>query len=181
MTRGKTGGRGPRAYAFTIPPLAGCEPGGFRAGDDQRGGWRDHLTLQERMNHLFGDAARRHAHLASEQAGEMERADWTPASDVYETEDAFVVALDLPGIDRDALEVTVDDNRLTVRGARAAEEGVRRHGGDRPVGRFASSFGPLPPSVDQRGIAAEYKDGVLRLRLPKRAAGDKGRVKIEIR
>jgi HSP20 family protein len=68
-----------------------------------------------------------------------------------------------------------------VRGARAAEEGARRHRGNRPVGRFLAHFGPLPSNVDQKKVAAEYKDGVLKLHLPKRTREQAGRVKIEIK
>jgi HSP20 family protein len=144
--------------------------------------WRDYVTLQERMNRLFEDTARRHDHLNEEREAELEHADWTPASDVYETEAEFLIAIDLPGIERSALEVNVDENRLTVRGERAAEDsGTRRGGaGGRPSGRFLSRFGPLPPSVDQKNIAADYKDGVLRLRLPKRREQKSGRVKIAV-
>jgi HSP20 family protein len=139
------------------------------------------------MNRLFEDTARRHDHLNEEQEAELERADWVPASDIYETEAEFIISLDLPGIDRGALEVSVDDNRLTVRGERPLEEGaVRRSdgggrgGGGRPFGRFLSRFGPLPANVDQKNIAADYKDGVLSLRLPKRTEQKAGRVKIQV-
>ena len=145
--------------------------------------WRDYMTLQERMNRLFEDTARRHDHLDGEREAELERADWTPASDVYETEGEFVVAIDLPGIERSALEVSVDENRLTVRGERVPEDAGKRRasgGAGRPFGRFLSRFGPLPPTIDQKSIAAEYKDGVLRLRLPKRTEQKAGRVKIAV-
>jgi HSP20 family protein len=145
--------------------------------------WRDYVTLQERMNRMFEDTARRHDHLNEEREAELERADWTPASDVYETEADFIIAIDLPGIERGALEVSVDENRLTVRGERAPDEsGPRRGSGGRgrPFGRFLSRFGPLPPTVDQEHIAADYKDGVLRLRLPKRTEQKAGRVKIAV-
>jgi HSP20 family protein len=148
--------------------------------------WRDYMTLQERMNRLFEDTARRHDHLSEEREAELERADWTPASDIYETATEFVIAIDLPGIDRSALEVSVDENRLTVRGERPPEEtGTRRGssssgGRGRPFGRFLSRFGPLPPTVDQAHIAAEYRDGVLSLRLPKRTEQKAARVKIAV-
>ena len=145
--------------------------------------WRDYMTLQERMNRLFEDTQRRHDHLNEEQEAELERADWVPASDIYETETEFIIALDLPGIDRTALEVSVDENRLTVRGERPAEvDGQRRNGGGggRPFGRFLSRFGPLPPTADQKNIAAEYRDGVLSLRIPRRAEQKTGRVKIAV-
>ncbi|HEV2802970.1 MAG TPA: Hsp20/alpha crystallin family protein [Pyrinomonadaceae bacterium] len=146
--------------------------------------WRDYVTLQERMNRLFEDTAQRHNHLNEEREAELERADWTPASDVYETEGEFVIAIDLPGIERGALEVSIDENRLTVRGERKQPEdaGTRRGSGGRgrPFGRFLSRFGPLPPTVDQKNISADYKDGVLILRLPKRTERKAGRVKIAV-
>ncbi|MCA1613478.1 MAG: Hsp20/alpha crystallin family protein [Acidobacteria bacterium] len=181
MSRGKSDGRGARAYAIPLWPFAGCAPGGDDAAPGKWNQWRDYAALQERMNRLFDDAGRGHARTTGEGPGEMERADWTPASDVYETEDAFVIAVDLPGIERAALDVSIDDGRLTVRGTRAADEGAKFHRAGRPAGRFVSRFGPLPPTVDQRRIAADYKDGVLRLRLPKRVERAGGKVKIEIR
>jgi HSP20 family protein len=143
--------------------------------------WRDWRDYAERAGRLYEEAAPRQARHGGARESELEHADWTPASDVIEHEGEFVIALDLPGIDRDGLDVSIDDERLTVRGERAAEEGVRRSRGNRPSGRFLARFGPLPPSVDQSKIAAEYKDGVLRLRLPKRAAREAGRVRIDVR
>ena len=144
--------------------------------------WRDYAALQERMNRLLEDAARRQGpEAAGGRGGELEHADWTPAADVYETEREYVVELDLPGIERQALEVSLNDNRLTVRGERPAPQDVAaRRSPNRPFGRFLSNFGPLPQSVDQKSIAAEYKDGVLRLRLPKRAEQKKARIKINV-
>ena len=147
--------------------------------------WRDGVTLQERMNRLFEDTARRHDHLNEERESELERVDWTPASDIYETGAEFIIAIDLPGIERGALEVSVDENRLTVRGERAPDDGGggKRRGGQgrgRPFGRFLSRFGPLPPTIDQSNITADYKDGVLSLRLPKRGEQKSGRVKIAV-
>jgi HSP20 family protein len=79
---------------------------------------RDLFTLQDRMNRLFEEAAERRSR-AGEDEGEIERADWVPAADVYEDEREYTLALDLPGIDRDALEVNLDDGRLVIRGTRA--------------------------------------------------------------
>src|ERR1043166_6467356 len=89
---------------------------------------RDLFTLQDRMNRLFEEAAERRTR-GGEDEGEIERADWIPAADVYEDEREYTLVLDLPGINRDALDVSLDEGRLTVRGERgAATEGanVRR-------------------------------------------------------
>ena len=143
--------------------------------------WRDWRDYAERVARLYDEAAPRDEQRAHQDEDEFERADWTPASDVVQRENEFVILLDLPGIDRDALDVSVSDGRLVVRGERAAEEGVKPHRGGRPAGRFLARFGPLPKTVDQSRIAADYKDGVLRLSLPKREPEQAGRIKIEIR
>jgi HSP20 family protein len=138
---------------------------------------RDLVTLQERMNRLFEDATERRAHVDEEN--DIERADWTPAADVYNRETEYVIAVDLPGIDRDALDISIDDNRLWIRGTRAIEQDTQ-HRTERPQGSFLRKFGPLPPTIDQQGIKADYKDGVLRLTLPKRAEQKSRRVEIKV-
>lgn len=141
---------------------------------------RDLVTLQDRMNRLFQDAADKRTR-GAEEGGEqeIERADWFPPADVYETEKDFTIAVDLPGIERSALEINLDDdNKLLIRGERPAEtEGPHRT--ERPHGRFLRRFG-VPPSVDHKGITAEYKDGVLRVRLPKRGEPKSRRVEIKV-
>lgn len=182
MPRGKHCGRAARAYAMPVFPFGGRKPGGPEMAHNDWGDWRDYAGLQDRLNRLFEDmagGAGRQREAARED--DIERADWSPAADVYETDDSFVIAIDLPGIERGSLDVSIDENRLIVRGERVPDEGHRRGRGNRPSGRFLSRFGPLPPTVDQKLIAAEYKDGVLRLRLPKRAERQAGKVKIEIK
>ena len=135
---------------------------------------QDLMVLQDRMNRLFEDATQRR----SQPDDEFERADWTPASDIEERESGYVIALDLPGIDRNALEIDVDENRLVVKGTRNIE-GSKQHRSERPRGKFLRTFS-VPASVDQGKIAAEYKDGVLQIRLPKRNEQQKSK-KIDIK
>jgi len=139
---------------------------------------RDLFSLQERMNRLFEEAAERRAR-PEETEAEIEHADWLPAADVYEDEGAYTLALDLPGIRREALDVSLDEGRLVIRGERPQSEGVTVRRSERPRGRFARSFG-LPDAVDRHGITADYKDGVLLLRLPKRTEQPAHRLKIDI-
>lgn len=140
--------------------------------------WSDFVTLQGQLNELIENTVCPGRDVGP---GETERAGWTPASDVYENETEFVIVIDLPGIEREALDVSVNEHRLLVRGDRPAEPGARQRGGTRPAGSFLCQFGPLPGIVDQVAIVAEYKDGVLRLRLPKQRTGAKeGRVQINI-
>lgn len=139
---------------------------------------QDLMLLQDRMNRLFEDATQRRARTESETRDEFERADWTPAADIQETETGYLVAIDLPGIDREALQLDVDENRLIVRGVRQIEE-VRQHRSERPRGKFLRTFS-IPTSVDQGGIGAEYKDGVLKIRLPRRTEPKSQKVEIRI-
>ncbi|MFN2491730.1 MAG: Hsp20/alpha crystallin family protein [Pyrinomonadaceae bacterium] len=137
----------------------------------------DLVSLQDRMNRLFEDASQRRAADAGTR-DEVEGADWYPAADVYENESEYMVAVDLPGIDREALEITVDDNQLRISGMRAAPT-VTQHRAECPKGRFLRTFS-MPPSVDQNGIKADYKDGVLQVHLPKRAERKPQRVEIKV-
>lgn len=138
---------------------------------------RDLFTLQERMNRLFEDATQRRTRDNGDS--EIERADWTPAADVYDQETEFVVMIDLPGIDRDSLDISIDDNSLHVRGTRKLEEDAHQRV-ERSHGSFMRKFGPLPTSIDQDGVKAKYADGVLRVTLPKRAEQKARRVEIKV-
>jgi HSP20 family protein len=145
-------------------------------------GWdpiRDLVTLQDRMNRLFQEATERRERGGEEESDqEIERADWMPLADVYQTEKEYVIAVDLPGIERAALEISIDDDKLLIRGERVIEaEGQQRI--ERPHGRFLRKFG-VPAIVDQKAIAAEYKDGVLRVHLPKRKEQKTRKVEIKV-
>jgi HSP20 family protein len=138
---------------------------------------QDLMVLQDRMNRLFEDATQRR-NQADGAGDEFERADWTPASDIYETESGYLIAIDLPGIDRNALEIDMDDNRLVVKGTRAIAES-KQHRSERPRGKFLRTYS-VPGSVEHAKIAAEYKDGVLQISLPKRTEQKPKKIDIKV-
>jgi HSP20 family protein len=137
----------------------------------------DLVSLQDRMNRLFEDASKRRKSDV-EQSDEVEGADWYPAADVYENDEEYTVAVDLPGIDRSTLDISMDDNRLTVRGNREAQD-TTKHRGECPRGSFLRTFS-VPASVDQQDIRADYKDGVLQVHLPKRSEQKAQRIEIKV-
>jgi len=99
---------------------------------------------------------------------------WSPALDMYETQDTIVVLLDLAGVDADKTEVHTQPNLLTVRGVRrerhghyAPSEQRNYHALEIPYGRFERSV-RLPPGIDADAAQASYRDGVLEITLPKR-------------
>ena len=105
---------------------------------------------------------------------------FTPATDVVETDDEVVVRMDLPGLDRDDVEVDVRDGTLTVRGERKREEREERDGYvriERSAGRFSRAFA-LPAGVDPEKIAAKFANGVLELRVPKPSEARTHRIEI---
>ena len=138
---------------------------------------QDLMVLQDRMNRLFEDATQRRTQ-ADERGDEFERADWTPAADIYETDSGYSIAIDLPGINREALEIGIDDNRLLIKGTRVIDDSRSRRN-ERPRGKFLRSF-TVPASVEQSRIGAEYKDGVLQIRLPKRAEQKAQKIEVKI-
>lgn len=142
---------------------------------------RDLVALQDRMNRLFEEAAQKRAGRGEAEEGEIERADWTPAMDAYNLEGEYLILLDLPGVRRDALEISLDNERLFIRGERPPDVEAEDGRMQRPHGRFIRALGPLPATVDKKGISAEYRDGVLRLRLPKRKEQRQQRVEIKVK
>lgn len=95
---------------------------------------------------------------------------WTPDFDIAETDSAFIVRADLPGVTQKDLEIRVDQGVLSVKGGRQAEsagdDAPRFSRRERPVGTFARRF-RIPDSVDADGVKAAYANGVLELTLPK--------------
>ena len=138
---------------------------------------QDLMVLQDRMNRLFEDATQRRSQ-SGEAGDEFERADWTPVADIYETDAGYVIAIDLPGIKRDDIEIDIDDSRLLVRGARVID-GSKSRRTERPRGKFLRSFS-VPASIDQNRIGADYKDGVLQIRMPKRAEQKAQKIEVKI-
>jgi HSP20 family protein len=137
----------------------------------------DLMLLQDRMNRLFEDATQRRARDEADSGNEIETAEWYPAADVYEDEANYVIEVDLPGIDRSALEINIDDNRLAIKGKRQVEVPSGR--AERPSGRFLRKFS-VPASIEQQSIQAEYRNGVLEVRLPKLKAQKAQRIEIKV-
>ena len=137
----------------------------------------DLVSLQDRMNQLFEDASQRRGSKA-DSSDEVEQSDWYPAADVFEDDNEYTIAVDLPGIDRTTLDISVEDNKLRIRGNRATLETVPLRG-ECPRGKFVRTF-TVPASIEQNSIKADYKDGVLRVHLPRRPERKAQRVEIKI-
>lgn len=91
---------------------------------------------------------------------------FTPLVDVHETEEEYLVKVDLPGVKPDDVNVEVNDNVLSISGSRTADETGQAQLVERPYGSFVRTL-TLPLGVDSDSIEAGYQDGVLELRIPK--------------
>ncbi len=139
---------------------------------------KDLLTLQDRMNRLFDDSAR--GLRPGEEA--LSNALWSPAVDIYETDTEVILKAELPEINQKDIEIQVENNTLVLRGERKFEKEAKRenfHRIERAYGAFARSF-TLPTSIDQEKIRADYKDGILKIAMPKREEIKPKQIKVSV-
>jgi len=121
--------------------------------------------MQERMNRMFDDAGR--GWRGDEPSSTTT---WSPAVDIYETENEIMVQAELPGVDRKDIVLNLEKNVLTLKGERHFEKETRQenyHRIERAYGGFSRSFS-IPAIVDEEKIRADYKDGILKIALPKK-------------
>jgi HSP20 family protein len=95
--------------------------------------------------------------------------DWTPAVDVIEKNDGYIIKAELPGMSKDDVKITLENNLLTIRGERKNELNDKEgnaHRIERRYGAFERSF-TIPGTIKANDVDAQYKDGILTLTLPK--------------
>src|ERR1700675_1572161 len=108
---------------------------------------------------------------------------WSPSVDIFETENELILKADLPDVKLADIEVRVENQTLTLKGERKFEKDENTkgyHRMERAYGTFVRSF-TVPTSVDAEKVAAEYKNGVLTVKLPKKEAAKPRQVKIEVK
>ena len=138
--------------------------------------FRNLTSLQDQMSRFFDDAFFRG------RADNSALTVWAPAVDIYETADELVVKADLPDINEKDLDVRVENNTLTIRGERKFEKEVSEDNFlrvERAYGSFSRSFS-LPNTVDTERIKADYREGVLSVRMPKREESKPKQIKVGV-
>lgn len=124
-------------------------------------------NFEERMRQFFGAGFAPLWRLGEEN---WSLTTWSPACDIYETDNEIVVKAELPEVKKEDVHVSIENNLLTIRGERKLSEETKRenyHRLERCYGEFTRSF-RLPSFTDTGKINAEFKDGMLRVTLPKR-------------
>jgi HSP20 family protein len=142
--------------------------------------FRDLAALQDRFDRLFRGTFEGLRPWSREV---LEGTAWSPAVDIVETENDIVLRADLPGIDPKEVDIQVENGTLTLKGERKFESDVKEDDYrriERVYGSFVRSFA-LPPTVDTEKVAAEYRNGVLELKLPKRPEAKPKQIKVAVK
>jgi len=121
--------------------------------------------VSNRLNRIFGRFPAR-----AESGQEMlTLADWSPSADITETDAAYLIKAEIPGVQKEDVKVTVQDGMLTMQGERKMEKeekGKKFHRIERSYGSFVRSF-RIPDDADENSVKAEFKDGMLSVTLSK--------------
>jgi len=136
--------------------------------------FREVVTMQNRLNSLFRDM--------NEADSQLTTAAFVPAVDIYEDDKKVMLKLEVPGIEEKDLDVSVENNTLTVKGERKFEKEEKEenfHRIERRYGSFFRAF-TLPSTVDTEHVAASYNAGVLRLELLKKPEAQPKQIKINV-
>jgi len=126
--------------------------------------FRDLMAMQDRMTRMIDET------LSRIWKEEVRQGVWSPAVDIVERGDEVILKVDLPEVNQNEIDIRTEENTLIVQGERkfikeSSEENYLQV--ERPYGAFRRTFS-IPRAIDQEGIRASYKDGVLRVVLPKK-------------
>jgi HSP20 family protein len=139
--------------------------------------FREFAQLQDRLNRAFSDAYGR------SDEGLLSSGSWMPPVDIYQNGNhELVLKAELPDMTREDIDVTVDNGTLTIKGEKKLSSEVKEeqfHRIERHYGTFSRSFS-LPPTVDATRVAAEYKNGVLIVKLPMREEAKPRQIKVDV-
>ena len=129
--------------------------------------------LRNEIDRLFADFFER-------PSGDFGR--FTPPADLYETDEAYNVEMELPGFSRDDINVTIEQGMLTISGRRAREESSENenyHLRERSIGRFSRSFS-LPASIEANDVEARFEEGLLKVNLPKAEEARTRKIEVDV-
>ncbi len=140
--------------------------------------FRELEDVSNRLNRLFWRSP-----IRSRSDRELFAAtDWTPSVDISETETAYLIKAEIPGVNKEDVKVTIQDGMLTIQGERKMEKEEKDkkfHRIERSYGSFVRSF-TLPDNVDESAVQAEFKNGMLNVTLTKSAKAKSKSVNISV-
>ncbi|MEM9243412.1 MAG: Hsp20/alpha crystallin family protein [Pseudomonadota bacterium] len=139
------------------------------------------LTLYNRT-HPWGNLMRDMLSDWTDERSDNELSNWTPSADIHETDNAFIIKADIPGVDKNDVDITFDNGVLSINGHRKYKHEEKEAGkvirSERFEGEFRRSFA-LPKSIDVEKISAKMSDGVLVITAPKSSETIAKAIKVE--
>jgi HSP20 family protein len=139
--------------------------------------FREFAHLQNRINRVFSDA------YGQNDEGLTTSGTWVPPVDIYQNGDhEIVLKAELPDLTREDIDITVDNGTLTIKGVKKLSNDVKDeqyHRIERQYGSFSRSFS-LPQTVDSAKVGADYRNGVLTVRLPLREEAKPRQIKVDV-
>ena len=138
----------------------------------------DLFGMQREINRMFNNMFR-----GSEDGEDYALTSWTPAVDIAEQDNEYTVKVELPGVNKDDVKITVESNMLTVRGEKKQEKETKKenyHRVERSYGSFQRSF-TLPTAIVSDKIDAAYKDGILTVRVPKAEEAKPKQIEVKVK
>jgi HSP20 family protein len=140
--------------------------------------FRELNAMQDRINRIFGDAYRNR-----QDDDLMTRGEWMPPVDIFENDKGeIVITAELPGVEKNDIDLRVENNTLTIRGERRRNTEVKDdkvHRVERVYGSFSRSFS-LPATVDAARVSAEFRDGLLTVLLPVREEAKPRQIQVKV-
>ncbi len=140
--------------------------------------FRDLAEVQERVNRVLGEF-----YGGRGQDDVMRRGTWIPPVDIYEgSNHEMVIKAELPDIRREDIDIRVEDNTLTISGEKKLDDEVKQeqfHRVERAYGSFTRSFS-LPATIDTEKVSADYKNGVLTVKLPLREEAKPKQIQVKV-
>ncbi len=139
--------------------------------------FRELAAMQNNVNRVFGDIYR------GADDDVMRRGVWVPPVDIFDNGNhELVIAAELPAVKKEDIEVSVDNNTLTIRGEKKMDAQMSEdccHRVERSYGTFSRTFS-LPATVDGGRVSADYKDGVLTVKLPMKEEAKPRQIPVQV-
>lgn len=138
----------------------------------------DMLNIQREINRMFDSLFRG----GTQESTDLLTSSWSPSLDIAENDNAYIVKVELPGVNKDDVKITMQENVLTIRGEKKREKESKEsnfHRSERSYGAFQRSFS-LPSSVKSEKIEAAYNDGILTVTLPKAESAKPKQIEVKV-
>jgi HSP20 family protein len=141
--------------------------------------WPSNLFgIQREMNRMFDNFFD-----SSDRGEDYALTTWSPAVDIAEHDDQYIVKMELPGVSKEEVKITLESNILTIRGEKKQEKETKKenyHRVERSYGSFQRSF-TLPTTVKSDRIDAAFKDGILSISLPKAEEAKPKQIEVKVK